>query len=775
MANNDAELRIGGNIDDLKAATDKATAEIKRMSDQMQSSLNSLNGMFQKLHGTFMAFTAVVAGGAAFKDVINASNDWALESLKLSKILGVTTEQASIMKVAMNHVGIEADLVIAASQKMSKQIFSNGEAFKTLGVQVKDSSGQYRSVVDVMGEANQKLLDIKNPIEQNIAGQQVYGKSWGEIRTILKLTADQMDTAKQRAQDLHLVVGAEGAEQAKRYKEQMRDLNLVGKSLEVQFGQQLTPVFVKLGAWMGEEAPAMGNVFKTVLESIAFVAQSVWLAIKDMGDGLGALAAQANAVLHGDIKLAQEIGRLRDEEAAKNEAAYQKLVANFGKPIESRVSKSPEISNGPTYDFGKDKTKADKSRMSEWDAELAAEKVKYQKEHDLREMSKQEEIAYWKSITDNQNTSKQERIAIAKNVSVLELEIMKQNLQQKKALDQDAIDNYEKIAMDNLKGDEQLAQQEYDQGKISKSELISLQQQYEDRRFEIQREAQFARIAAMQGDPNMDPVAYQKLLDQMGEIDRIHEQAKVKLNGDAAKESQQRWQQSLAPIGSAFEKSINGMIQGTLTMRKALGNLFQSILGEFVNMVVQMGVRWAAMELAKTVSTKEGSTLRALLEKMGLIETTSAQTEATGTTIGTKATEAEAVVGANAAEAGSGAAASVASIPFVGWAMAAGVFATTMAMVLGAKGSIKSASGGFDIPAGVNPVTQLHQEEMVLPAQYANVIRGMAGDGGSGGGDVHMHVHTQSTKDFETFLTQNSHVLAPAIRRLGRNFSPTKA
>jgi len=30
-------------------------------------------------------------------------------------------------------------------------------------------------------------------------------------------------------------------------------------------------------------------------------------------------------------------------------------------------------------------------------------------------------------------------------------------------------------------------------------------------------------------------------------------------------------------------------------------------------------------------------------------------------------------------------------------------------------------------PAGVNPTTQLHQREMVLPEKYADVIRGLDG------------------------------------------------
>ncbi|MGI4849034.1 MAG: phage tail tape measure protein [Janthinobacterium lividum] len=50
-----------------------------------------------------------------------------------------------------------------------------------------------------------------------------------------------------------------------------------------------------------------------------------------------------------------------------------------------------------------------------------------------------------------------------------------------------------------------------------------------------------------------------------------------------------------------------------------------------------------------------------------------------------------------------------------------------------ASGFTASAAGGYDIPSGVNPVTQLHEREMVLPAAQADVIRSMANGGGGAG------------------------------------------
>lgn len=773
MSSSDAELRIGGNIDDLKAATDKATAEVRKMADQMQSSLSSLNGMFKQLHGTFMAFTAALAGGAAFKGVINASNEWAGDSAKLAKTLGVTTEQASIMKVALTHIGVESDVMVSASQKLSKQVFSNAGAFETMGIKVKDSAGQYRPVIEIMGETNKKLLEIKNPVEQNIAGMQAYGKSWGEVKGILKLTADQMEWAAERAKQLNLIVGPEGANQARVYKEQMRDLNLVGKSLEVQFGQQLTPVFVRLGAWMGEEAPAMGGVFRTVLESIAFAAQSVWLALKDMGDGLGAIAAQAVALLHGDLEGFKAIGRARDEEAAKNEAAYERLKANFGKPMEAGKSKTPS-GGGPTYDFkgeGEGNPAADKSRMSAWESQLAETKVFYQKTYDLREYSKSQEKEYWESILRNVSVSGQERIAITKKVADLELTVMKDKASRKKALDEEDLNEHEKIALDGLKNEEMLADRELQLGNISKSEMLNLQQQYEDRRFAIQQEAQAARITAMLGDPNMDPVALQKQLDQMALIQRTHAATREKIETAAAVETKNVWEQSLQPITQAFDKSITGMIQGTTTMKKALANLWQSILGEFVNMCVGMVAKWAGQELMKTTLSREYGAVRSTIEKVIGIQTVASQATASTETAAAKTAEAAIVVPAEAAEAAAGAASSVASIPYVGPELAAAAFAETYALCM--SGIAGFAVGSWRVPD--DAFTKIHKGEMIVPAQFAEAVR----NGGLGGENdgVHVHLHAGAMLDtgsIQNFFTENSHVIAPALRRMARNFTSTR-
>ncbi|WEJ62151.1 hypothetical protein [Thiomicrorhabdus lithotrophica] len=86
-------------------------------------------------------------------------------------------------------------------------------------------------------------------------------------------------------------------------------------------------------------------------------------------------------------------------------------------------------------------------------------------------------------------------------------------------------------------------------------------------------------------------------------------------------------------------------------------------------------------------------------------------------------------------------------IPFIGPALGAAAAASAVAFGLAQVSSISSqqftpsAEGGFDIPAGVNPVTQLHEKEMVLPKAQAEVIRNLANANGNGAGGVVVNIH----------------------------------
>ena len=135
--------------------------------------------------------------------------------------------------------------------------------------------------------------------------------------------------------------------------------------------------------------------------------------------------------------------------------------------------------------------------------------------------------------------------------------------------------------------------------------------------------------------------------------------------------------------------------------------------------------------------------------------------------------------------------ASTAAIPIVGPALAPAAGAAAFAVAEGfaaaataaAAMSVASARGGFDIPAGVNPLTQLHEREMVLPARHADVIRNLSNNASNAGtGDMKLTLINNGTpqrvvESKRIFADERLLIVQDAVRAVGAEFgdpnSPT--
>lgn len=330
---NETKVLITGDASGAVAAFNQAKRAAADFSSQTATALSPLTVSLDKFKSALAAASAVLAGGAMFKASIGAANEWNGQVAALAKSMGTSTEKASVMAVALQHLGIDADLLGKASLAMSRNLANNEEAFTALGVRTRDLSGALLPAGEIMASVNGKLAGIKNSVEQNIAGMSIYGKAWGELRGILKLTTEQLQSAEARAKALGLVIGPEAAAQSRAYKEAQKDLTLVSKSLEIQIGEKLLPTMVKTGQFMSTIGVEHGRNFSLAIEAVSFAVRASILALTDMGDALGAMAAQAAALVSGNWVAFKAIGEARDEQAKKNEQAYEKMKADFGKPL----------------------------------------------------------------------------------------------------------------------------------------------------------------------------------------------------------------------------------------------------------------------------------------------------------------------------------------------------------------------------------------------------------------------------------------------------------
>jgi hypothetical protein len=186
-----------------------------------------------------------------------------------------------------------------------------------------------------------------------------------------------------------------------------------------------------------------------------------------------------------------------------------------------------------------------------------------------------------------------------------------------------------------------------------------------------------------------------------------------RFNNETQRTVRSQWQQAIQPISQAFNGLMQNMLQGTTSFNQAYIQLMDQLVASALSSLVEMGTNWLAMELSKTSATQAQEGIRMVTTQSAAATSTAAAATAGMTQVGT-----------NAAVGASGAFASVASIPVIGPFIAPAIAAGAMAAIMG-FGRLISARGGADIGSGFNPLAQLHEEEMVLPASIANPLRSM--------------------------------------------------
>ena len=235
---------------------------------------------------------------------------------------------------------------------------------------------------------------------------------------------------------------------------------------------------------------------------------------------------------------------------------------------------------------------------------------------------------------------------------------------------------------------------------------------------------------------------------------------KEQLDYRAIQTSQRTWQSLMQPIQRAFDTSITGMILGTTTLQRAVANIAQSIVAEFVNLGVKMVTNWIASELAMTTATEAGAAARTAADSGGM---------AAGLAI--KAANAIKSIAADSAQAFSGIFAFLA--PIMGPA-AAGPAAAGEATVMAAASGIASAAGGWMVPS--DQLAMVHQNEMILPANISQGLQNMiSGNGGAGAGAVVVNVSAIDSQDVKRFFQSNGSLLVNAVNKAMRNGSTLRS
>jgi len=727
----------------LKSSTDQMTNAVQDMSSKTRASIGSMSeGIKSGFSGIASAINLIkvsvgtLAGLFAIHEIGRIVGNYMAfvkQVHHLSEAFGIATERATTYAIALKEIGLDADTYIMAFKRLVQHVKESPEAFERLGMKIKDSNGAMLPAEEIMQNVIRRLGDFKEGYDRTAAASDAFGIRINNVNEFIQMNEERMAHARETQERLGLTITKDGVNKLFEYQESIADMGL---------------------AWT-KFAGEVSSIVIPILNTLANAIRSITEAIREFPMDL----AKGMAALYG---------------ATLPEAAGIFRGIHGREPIlpggEAYVPKPKEVAPG-----------AEISRISEWEAEYRESLLRAMDiQGEFIERNLAEEREFWMRKFAMADLSYKEQEEILRKFTEIALTEWKACHAEEIAGFKRTVEETAKIkelqeTQEKATADFLLAQKkEQLDTEVALDRMSKTQELVELRAFEVQ--AYEIRLKEYEQELDLlrdEPVKYQEMLNKITALKQKQQLEMQRIDKEAAIESQSIWKSILSPITSAINTSINGMIQGTLKLRNALRDLGQAIVAEFINAVIKKMVReWLVGELMKLNISRMFSTILIALGLMTATSQVAIQAGASAATVETKVGEATAVVTANAAEAATGGAAAVASIPVIGPALAIAAFVALMALCLGALGMI-SAKGGYDIPSGVNPMVRTHAREMVLPENLADRIRNMTEP--SGGKTVHFtfapKIQAFDSKDVERALLNSRSGVNKAWKRMTRDLN----
>ncbi len=251
------------------------------------------------------------------KQIVNASRDssqWADDLITRSTQYGVSTEELQRMENVSKFIDTEADTILAARQRMNKNIGSgNKNALEALGFLKVGTGGKTEDTFWAIGEA---LMKVTDETEQEAKANAIFGKSWRDLMPLFQagrkeyeqLMAEQNVLTDDQVQSLGKLDDT--------YNKVENQINAIKQSFWASLAPALTEATTafaglvdKFNAFLQSDAgkEAISNVVNKITEGLGWISEhssEVVTGIEVIGAAFAALkiaefAAQIMQVVSG--------------------------------------------------------------------------------------------------------------------------------------------------------------------------------------------------------------------------------------------------------------------------------------------------------------------------------------------------------------------------------------------------------------------------------------------------------------------------------------------
>lgn len=284
----------------LKEFGSVSAQQIKAAGEQMKEFGNKVEEVGRQVSKISAAAAAALVGiGKLGVDAMNAADDFNT----LAKQTGLSTDTLQKMKYAADLVDVSYESMTGAANKLARSMGGHASTWERLGVAVKDASGNYRAVEDVMFETLTALSKIGNETERDQVAMDLFGKSANELAGIVDDGGAALKEYGDEAERLGLVLSGDTLDSLNRTNDALDKAKAQFQAAKTQLGATIGEAFAplisnlailveKLVGWIQKLTPEQVTVITTILGIIAVIGPLI-LIIGKLMTAIGAIMTVA--------------------------------------------------------------------------------------------------------------------------------------------------------------------------------------------------------------------------------------------------------------------------------------------------------------------------------------------------------------------------------------------------------------------------------------------------------------------------------------------------
>lgn len=409
----------------------EAQAFLKEATGETVGALQGLGGGFATLGSaigvTTAEFGALAAAFVIFetiKEAVETTHEFTQELRNLTQLLGINGTEAAGLASYFEELGMREGAAQDIAVKFARTLSTNADAFKQVGVNIRDANGNIRPFTDLMFDSLEAVKQYKAGTDQNAVAMKLFGRSFSEIVPLMYATKDGLEEATASVKSLGLGLTESGAAMDREYTAALDEIHDHMLAFQKIISDAVMPVVIELAHWFKEEGPSAITEFKSFVDDIN---KTIKTTIEEF-NALKKAATDAFNALPGSDTVKRAYAPLGTHDVSG------KITGPDGKPLDGETKDDAyqpvQTGNKAAPDFTKAAGGAKdtgRARYTIIQAGLAAELAL------LKEADKEQQAVYDDQYKHNLISIKQyydERTAIEENEADKAIESKKKEIQQ---------------------------------------------------------------------------------------------------------------------------------------------------------------------------------------------------------------------------------------------------------------------------------------------------------------------------------------------------------